>query len=298
MSRLWNDSRWLLIIGEIFFLIMSICVKEVIFDIPLYEIVFIRSLFSVFIFGGCLLRFHLSFRPVNIPLMVLRAFSGFVAMSSFFYAIGVLHFGDATMLINTYPLFVALLTYFLFKERLSKELIILILVSWIGIILIIRPQFAVMNVGGLIALMGGFFGAIEVLVIHRLYKTDSIYRIAFYMMVACCLLSLPLLMNHFVVPDFGQTTILLGAGLFGTAGQLTITRAFGIGHTTRVSPLAYLGVVLSYIVGVVFWSEIPHVVSFIGAVIVIGSCIRLAQFARQRLIVKIKSQHIPDQGNS
>ncbi len=280
LTRIRNDGRALVLLAAFFFTSMAACVKAVSPTIPLYETVFFRSAISAVILGGLMLRRHISFRAQNFPLLTTRSLSGFLAMSCNFYALGHLNFGDVAMLVNTFPLFVALLSFLFLGERLTRPLFLWIAVALVGVAMILRPQLNFLNYAGLIALLASFFSAIVVVAIHQSHETDPSLRIAFYFTAICTVISPPLMFQNFVRPDLKETILLVASGLFGTGGQIVMTKAYGLDDVSRLSPLAYFGVVLSFLMGIFFWEEIPTHWSIAGSLVVIGACIQIARLKR------------------
>ena len=277
MNRIRHNPRLLVIAASVFFTGMAACIKAASPDIPLYELVFFRSAISALVLGLLLWGRKMDFRARNLSLLVTRSLSGFLAMSCNFYALGHLPFGDAAMLVSTFPIFVAVLSFLFLGERPTRSLWILIAASWAGILLILRPQFHFWNFAGLIALLAAVLSAVVVIVIHQSHESDPSLRIAFYFTATCAFLALPVMLQRFVTPNLRETLLLTASGLLGTAGQIAITRAYGFEEVSRLAPLAYTGVVLSFLFGLIFWNEIPTAWSILGGSIVILCCILIAR---------------------
>ena len=94
--------------ASIGFSFMAVCVKFASQTLPSGEIIFFRSLFGSLMIGGWILRRGVSFLGRNRRLMLLRAMSGFVALSLHFYTIAHLSLGTAVILNYTSPIFAAL----------------------------------------------------------------------------------------------------------------------------------------------------------------------------------------------
>ena len=280
IKRFRNDARLLVLTASVFFTAMAACIKAVSPGIPLYESVFFRSGISAVVLGGLLWHRGVSFRARNFPILIARSLSGFLAMSCNFYALGHLAFGDAAMLVNTFPLFVALLSFLFLGERPTRPLLLWMGIAMAGIVLILRPQLNFLNYAGFIALLAAFFSGVVVVAIHQSHETDPSLRIAFTFTATCTFISLPVMLQNFILPDFRETSLLVASGILGTAGQIVMTHAYGLEDVSRLSPLAYFGVVLSFLMGVAFWGEIPTLWSLAGSLVVILCCIQIARLER------------------
>jgi drug/metabolite transporter (DMT)-like permease len=281
MCQFRNDARLLIVIAAFFFTAMAACVKALGDRIPLYEVVFFRTFLSAAVLGGLMRARGVRFRAKNLPLMLLRSLSGFASVSCNFYGLSKLSFGDANLLVSTFPVFVAILSFLFLGEKPTRALLVLIAVSVAGIAFILRPQLGFFNFAGFISLLAAVFSAIVIVAIHQTHETDPSLRIAFYFTGICAFIALPLMIQDFLVPNAEQTLFLTGAALFGTGGQIFMTKAYGLDDVSRLAPLSYVGVVLSFILGMIFWKEIPSATSLIGSAVVIVCCMMIARLERQ-----------------
>lgn len=280
-----DNPRFLILAAAVFYTGMSVCIKAVGGQIPVYESIFFRSAVSVVILGGLLWKRGIPFRAHNIALLATRSLAGLLAMSCNFYALARLTLGDAATLGSTFPIFVAFLSFLFLEERPTKALFFWIAIALVGVGLILRPQLNFFNYVGLIALLASVFSAIVVVTIHQSHETEPSLRIAFYFMATCTFVAIPIMMQHFVQPSRTETILLLTSGLFGTAGQIAMTKAYGFKNVTQLSPLSYFGVVLSFVAGLIFWQEIPTTWSIVGSVIVIFCCIQIARLEKPTPVI-------------
>jgi S-adenosylmethionine uptake transporter len=64
----------------------------------------------------------------------------------------------------------------------------------------------------------------------------------------------------------------LGAlGLAGLVGQLTMTRAFGLGSTLLTAALQYTTIIFAALIGVLFWGDRPAPLAWAGMALIIVS---------------------------
>ena len=184
------------------------------------------------------------------------------------------------MLLLTFPVFVALFSFLFLGERPTRKLLLLIAIAWGGILLIIEPQFRVLNFAGLIALLAGLFSSIDVIAIGALRRNENPLRITVYFVALSSLISFPLMLQDFIWPSVQDWIALLGAGLAGTVAQVAISQAYGLDDTSRLAPLSYVSVVFAFAVGLFFWQEIPPITSVVGSLVVVYCCIRIARLEK------------------
>lgn len=266
----------------LFFTGMAACVKALAVHIPLYEMIFFRSGISALLLWILLRQRRIPVRATRMRLLLIRSLLGFIAMSCNFYALSHLPLGDAAILTNSFPIFVALLSFFLLDERPDRGLFLWITIALLGIALILKPQFNFFNYTGLLALLSSLLNGMVVIAIHISHETDPSPRIAFYFMAVCTLLATPPMLHHFVTPQGPEIWFLVGMGLFGAIGQILMTRAYGLEDVSRLAPLAYSGVIFSFLIGILFWEEIPTWSAGLGSLVVIVSCIRIAKREQEK----------------
>ena len=76
-----------LIFASFFFSLMTLCVKKIDDRIPIYELVFFRSLLSLSITSFIINKKNLPPWGKNKPLLILRGILGTIALVSIFYSI-------------------------------------------------------------------------------------------------------------------------------------------------------------------------------------------------------------------
>lgn len=69
------------------------------------------------------------------------------------------------------------------------------------------------------------------------------------------------------MPDLGRLVVM---GLLGLLGQLAMTRAYKEGRKFVVSSLAYLTVVFSALLGLVFGGQLLSMTALLGMAMIIG----------------------------
>jgi len=266
-----------------FFALMGASAKEALKEVPVYEAVFFRSFVSVIFSVFLILRHRASFIG-NRPLLLLgRGLSGFVALVFMFYAIANIPLGDAAILSQTSPLFVVLFSVVFLGEKFSSQIFILTLLSLCGVALVVQPSFHHINLATWAALASGVLAACAYIAIRQLHATESFLTMVFYFSFISMVFTLPPLLYRGVVPRPFILFLLFFGGIMGTFAQLLLTHAYKLEEASKVAPFAYTAVVFSFIMGVLFFGEIPNRSSILGSILIILSCILLTQYQRRLL---------------
>ena len=120
--------------------------------------------------------------------LLARCVTGLSAMACYFYAIPLIPLTTAVVLQWTSPLFVALFSGYLIKERVSPFLFICIGVAFVGTVLIISPSFEAVEVNAIYALISGVLSALAYLSIRQLRSTatSKIFPDIQWTNLSCC----------------------------------------------------------------------------------------------------------------
>ena len=258
-----------------FFCIMAALVKATSRNIPLFEIIFFRGLLSTLFLIPLCWHFKLPLRGNNQRLLVMRGLFGFTALIFNFFALSKISLVNESVLRQTTPIFVILLSLLIFKERFFPSLLIFILIAVFGIILILKPQNNFANWGSLSAIFGAFLAACAYLSIRQLHSSEETPIISLYFSLVSAVAALPFLLWHWETPDLKSSLALLGIGISGTLGQLTLTHAYKYSEASWVTPFTYLQVPFSLVLGILFFKELPDLLSFGGLVLTMASCLIL-----------------------
>jgi drug/metabolite transporter (DMT)-like permease len=206
-----------------------------------------------------------------------RSLAGSTSMLCNFYALTHLPVSDTLTLMNTTPIWVTLLLWFVFKQRPATGVVIAVLTSVAGIALIQQPHFQSGKFACLMALCGAFFTSIAMLGLNRLRSIDPRAIVVHFSGVASlatgAFLALTNLADrkdysaqlngrHVLIP-------LALVGIAGVAGQIGMTLAFAKGQASRVSVIALSQILFGLIFDAIFWSRSVNAISLLGMIFVI-----------------------------
>lgn len=267
-------SSWMLVAAALFAL-MGVQVKHASVHFSPAELVFYRSIFGLFSIWAMI---AISRRQWLAPLAThhvrahfWRGLSGFTALVLFFYAIARLPLATAVTLNYTAPLFLAALSAWWLHERHGRGLVGAVLLGFVGIVLLLRPQ--VQGQAWLPALAGlvsGMLAAVAYINVKQLGKLgEPEWRVVFYFTLLATLGGGAwMALAGFHRPQAEDWPWLVGIGLTATLAQLALTRAYHRGRTLTVGALAYTTVGFSAVYGVLLFGEQLPMQSWIGMTVV------------------------------
>ncbi len=243
-------------------------------DLPTMEKAFFRNAFALVIAITILIvkkeRFVIK-KEFGTDILF-RCLFGTTGLIANFYAIDQMTLADSNMLNKLSPFFAILLSIPLLKEKPSKLDITASVIAFTGALFIIRPTPGNMTlVPALIGLYGGFgAGTAYVFVRRATGKGAATPVIVICFSLFSCLLTLPFIIVDFVPMSPRQLLFLIAAGLSAALGQFSITTAYKYAPARKLSVFDYLQVIFAALWGILFFHEVPTVLSVIGYAIIIG----------------------------
>ncbi len=259
----------LIVASELMFASMGATVKAVSAELPTEVVVFMRGLFGVLILLPLLLR-RLNrnvFTTRVFHLHLLRALLGVSAMYCFFYALANLQLADGMLLKMTAPLFMPLIAALWLFEKLSSKIWLAVGLGFVGVALVLKPD-GEFNWVALVGLAGGMFAAGAKVTVRRLGQTEPTIRIVFYFSLVVMLIALIPLVWAWRMPTTQEWGLLFLMGLFGTLGQLLLTRGYSVAAASQVAPFTYFSVVFAAVYGYLFWQETLDMGFITGAILI------------------------------
>ena len=264
---------WMLI-ATFFFALMGTFVKLGGENFNSTELVFYRSLISLFIIIGIMRINKISYSSNYLKLHMTRSSIGFVSLLFFFYAINHLPLSTAISLNYTSPLFLGLLMPLILNRKIKTWLFLVVLIGFIGVFFILKPTFENQNYfAGLIGLISGLGAAIAYLYVTRLgqLKEPDLRTIFYFTLISTICSAIMMFFGEIHKIDYKYILILLGLGISATIAQIAITKAYRVGNTLGNAGLSYLTIIFSTIIGVIWLDEFIDKQTAFGIILIIIS---------------------------
>lgn len=242
------------------------------------------------------------FRP---PTLWVRSICGSVSLLCSFYAFKHLPASDVVAITNTFPVWVAILSWPLLGERPTKEVWLAVIAAVCGSILLNQPHLiddlagnvplATSTItaqasepiwpavpwltqrvlGALAAGVSSVLSAVVVIGLNLLHKIPSQAIVVHFSLVATvfCLLAAPF------QPAFAESIaalrlpmmlLLAAMGVCATIGQIFLTKAFAAGTASKVAVVALSQVVFCYLFELSFLGRGFQWLSLCGMILIIG----------------------------
>ena len=270
----------------------AVCVK-LISRIPPFELLFFRSFFLILLLGVYISKID---KKVNIndkknkKLIIIQSILAFILGYCYFYGIKNMPLSEAVVVMYTNPMFSGFLAWILVKEYYANYEKVCALISFLGVLFIIRPDFIfgahiqiiknydedVRQYGGFICLVGSFMLSLNGIFIKLSGRNLHPLLLVLYGAVISFLASpiACLIFEGFTMPKVWEWVYIFLMAFFNFFGQFFMTKSYQMSEKTiGITVVNYIQMMFVYIFDIFVVKEIPELLSIIGSVFIISSCL-------------------------
>lgn len=179
---------------------------------------------------------------------------------------------EAYCIVFLIPVFITILSVVVLKEDVGIERWVLVLVSFAGVLLVVRPGFRELELGHLTALGCAVSAAIATVTTRLISGTER--RISLFMLPTVYTLianAALLALTGFAGFGWVELGVMFICGLLGGAGWLLQIAAIANAPASRVAPIQYSQIVWALLLGALFFAEFPDQLGLIGLAVVVVS---------------------------
>lgn len=227
----------------------------------------------------------------NPKIQLVRGVSVALATICFFSAIALMPLAEATAITFTSPMITALLAAVILKEPAGRSTIIASVVAFVGVLLILRPNFAEMGWAALLPL-GSAAGMAFMMIGNRAVAgKGSALQMQFLLAVfAAPLLALAALTGHFSgfaalrisVPDWTIIAKILVVAVSASTAHWLIYLATTKASAADIAPMTYIQLLVAMALGIAIFGDWPDAMSLLGSAIIISAGLFLWRYNYRR----------------
>lgn len=239
----------------------------------IFQIIFMSTLFAFVPVAGLVTREGgiKALRPRHPWLVALRALLLAVDTVFVFYAFSKLPLADAYTMLFTAPMLVTALSVPLLGERVGWRRWSAVAVGFGGVLIVLRPGFAELNLGHIAALTSSSLFALSLIVARRIGNSETGSTLLISLMVALLVVSGPALPAVYVSSGLSDLALLAGLGLLLGLGHLGLIQALRLAPSNIVAPFHYSQIVWAVIFGLLLFGDRPSAWVVTGSTIIIAS---------------------------
>ena len=210
--------------------------------------------------------------------LMMRIVAGQLGIIFWFLAVANTSLGQATALFQSSAIFVTVLSPIILRERVGIYRGSAVFMGLIGIVMITNPFGDALNIGSLYGLGSAIAGAVLVVILRMLGRTEEPVTVALWHNIAGVIIYplavLALFEGSILIRLVSQTFVmLLLLGFAASFVQIGFTSAYRHGEAAALAPIRYLSVPMAALLGYFIWNEDLSMTEITGMFIVVASCI-------------------------
>jgi drug/metabolite transporter (DMT)-like permease len=259
-------------------------------DIPTSLKVFMRACFGLVFFSPLIIKDGLAiFKSTKYKLHLVRIFYMSLAMGGTYFTYANLPFTVATSIGFTGPIFTAVLSYFILKDRLKFGQWVSIFVGYMGVLLIVNPTGDI-NSTVYVAILANIVTGLNLIYARKLTAIDSRNTIVIMgnigVIVTSGLWSLFYWLLHaygnslapitWQLPKLNDTLLLMGMGLLGAFSQIAYITALRYASPGFLAPFEYSRLIISVPIGLALGDAFPEYQQILGILTIVAATLYLS----------------------
>ena len=285
----------MMLLALLMFTIMGISIRLSAEQLHVLEIVFFRNALAIIIMAPVLFRMGRSSIRMNRPALYYgRAAINFCGMLCGFTAVTLIPLAEMTALSFTGPIFVTIGAVLFLGEVIRIRRIMAIVFGFIGAMIILRPGFADISLGTMLALASALSIAGASLVVKKMTETESAAAIVFWMVMMQAPIALVPMLFVWEMPTAQTWLWLWIMALAGTAAHVLFTRACGMVEITSLQPLEFAKLPFAVVLAWLVFDELPDMFIWIGGAVIFLS----TAYITRREALDRKAERPPGSGRA
>ena len=310
MNQIQNNTKGIIFIllGMATFSIQDALIKFIYNDAALYELYFGRTLAAII-----LLVSYLIFSKKKIilkshyPLLTtIRVICFFFGFSFFYISLTYMTLATANALFFCCPFFVSILAIIFLNEKIGIRRWSAIVTGFIGVYIVLNPDFSNFNYMKLAPIACAFCYAISMTITKITSDKDNVHTQMLHLYIGAIIISILFFIftgkgqfNTFDNPTFQfifrewftnpsyAWPYIISMGLISVLAFYFILNAYSIASPSVVSLFEYSLIIWAILIGYILFDNIPSIRTLFGALIIIsaGIYIYLREKIKEQLIV-------------
>ncbi|MEQ1755086.1 MAG: DMT family transporter [Micropepsaceae bacterium] len=253
--------------------------------IPAVEVSFLRSVFALLLQIPIAVWFGLhSIKTRRLGLHASRGFLHALSMILWFVALPLVPLSESASLEFAAPIMTTIIAIALLGEAIRIRRVVALVIGVTGVLIVVRPGFDTVSQGQILCLASVALWSGCQLIIRELGRTESAFVQGFYTVAFFTPITLIAALPTWVWPDTSSILLCVMLAVTSSVGTWFYGEAFRRAEMTAILPLESTKLLWAVLYGLMFFGEVPKVVTILGGVIIFSAAayitLREAQIAR------------------
>jgi drug/metabolite transporter (DMT)-like permease len=216
-------------------------------------------------------------KPARPIVQIIRGLT--MAGGTSFFVIGsqTVDYADAIAILYAYPFLLVIIAVLFLGERANWTVWVGIVTGFLGVLLVIRPEFNQINIGTVYIFICAIVVSIQ-LALNRKLGAISPPLITAFFGALCATAALSILLPNAWQPIPTEAWLYIGLLIFaGTINQVLLVYAFIYADASTLAPFTYFEIVSAVIFGYLFFDTLPSALSWIGIILITAGGLYVAR---------------------
>ena len=253
------------------FLTMTVAGRETTDVLNVFQVLELRSVIGLVILMPLVLASGgLSAMRTARPWMHIgRNVAHYAGQGLWLYALTLIPLAVLISIEFTTPIWTAVLAVSFLGEKLNRARLASIVLGLIGVIVIVRPGATGLSTGEFMVLAAAVGFGISMVMVKSMTRTESVVRIIFWMLIIQSVLGLVPALYEWRNPPLALWPWIFVIAFTGMSSHFCLARALTYADATLISPMDFLRVPLSALLGWLVYSEQVDMLTAAGAMLIL-----------------------------
>jgi drug/metabolite transporter (DMT)-like permease len=253
------------------FLGMTVAGRETTDVLNVFEVLELRSVIGLLILMPLVLMGG-GFSAMRTPhpwMHLGRNLVHYTGQAAWLYALTLIPLAVLVSIEFTTPIWTAVLAVIFLGERLSRARVASIVLGLVGVAIIVRPGIDSVSLGEFVVLGAAICFGLSIVMVKSMTRTESVVRIIFWMLVIQSALGLVPAIYEWKNPPLDLWPWILVIGFTGMSSHFCMARALSYADATLISPMDFLRVPATALLGWALYSEQIDMFTAAGAALIL-----------------------------
>tara|TARA_B100001250_G_C19792280_1_gene787082 strand:- start:478 stop:1425 length:948 start_codon:yes stop_codon:yes gene_type:complete len=281
---------FLIIIGMFVFTIQDVLIKLISESINIYVIYIIRSIIGLFviIFYCQINNIKINFKTYYPITTCIRVTGFFLGFSLYYFSLSKISLPEAVTLFFASPFFVTIFSKFIIGERVGIFRWSSIIIGFLGVYLVLDPNFQDFNIYSLFPIICAFFYAFTVVIQKKTSDHDNLFTQIIHTYISALIFSFIIyiainnltfsqyqltefnfILMSWDIPNYFSFLILIIIGFTGVIGFFSLFGAYRIGSPSTIAPYEYSLIIWSIFFGYFIWNDYLTTKGLLGLLLIL-----------------------------
>jgi drug/metabolite transporter (DMT)-like permease len=234
--------------------------------------------FALIMLPIVIIRFgRAALKPARPGIQVIRGLSMAAGASTFVIGVQTVEFADAIAILYAYPFLLIILAVIFLGERTRVGGWLAVIGGFIGVLLVMRPEFKSLNTGTLWVFISAIIISIQLVLNRKLGSLSHPFVTSFYGAMSAFVVLTFFLPFHWQPFNLGNIWLIGSMIICGAVSQILIVSSFAKTTASTLAPFTYFEIVAAVIIGYFIFDTLPGWISWAGITLICVSGLTVAR---------------------